>query len=108
VPAGKESFTLHDAQLGHIRRYTVEVLTQKMRDAGFEVVHTHRFNRVGGLGSALSGAALRKRGTSVSRSNWFDRLLPAVRLLERVLPTRGSSLIVVGRKPGAVAERLAA
>ena len=39
---------------------------------------------------------------------WFDRLMPLVKFLERLLPMQGMSLIVVGRKPQRAAERVAA
>ena len=30
---------------------------------------------------------------------WFDRILPLVKLFDWILPVRGMSLVVVGRKP---------
>lgn len=108
VPAGKELFTVLDSELGHYRRYTAEELSEKMRACGFEVVHAQRFNRFGSVSWGISGHLLRKRYLSPRQMIWFDRLLPMVKLLERVLPLPGMSLIVVGRKPGRAAQRLAA
>lgn len=87
-----------DAELGHYRRYSEEQLRTKMTAAGFEVVHAERFNRFGALGWWVSGNILRRRDLTPRQMIWFDRLLPLAKLMERVLPWPGMSLIVVGRK----------
>lgn len=108
VPAGRWLYTGMDAELGHFRRYREEELAAKMRAAGFEVVATRQFSRLGALSWAVSGHVLRRRHLSPRQMVWFDRLLPLAKLLDRVLPVPGMSLIVVGRKPAAQALRAAA
>lgn len=108
VPAGKERFMAHDAKLGHVRRYTAEELTDKLRACGFEVVHARQFNRLGNILRRASQPFLSQGSVDPRQTNWFDRLLPLARLLERVLPAPGTSLIMVGRKPGRAAQRVAA
>ena len=97
VPAGRWLYTTIDASLGHHRRYTRRQLSQRMESAGFTVVAAERFNRVGSIGWAFSGHVLRRRAVRPNQMIWFDRLLPLVKLLDRLLPWRGMSLIVVGR-----------
>ncbi len=97
VPAGPRLYTSIDASLGHHRRYTRRQLSRKMESAGFTIVHTERFNRLGSIGWAFSGHVLRRRAISPNQMIWFDRLLPLARILDRLLPWRGMSMIVVGR-----------
>ena len=67
-----------------------------------------RFCRRMAANSLIGGHLLRRRHLSPRQMIWFDRLLPAARLLEYFLPAPGMSLIVVGRKPTSVAARKAA
>jgi len=107
VPAGRWLFTGMDEELGHCRRYTPRELREKMGAAGFEVVFTRQFSRLGSIGWAVSGL-LRRRHLSPRQMVWFDRLLPLGKLLDYVLPVPGMSLIMVGRKPKRAARRVAA
>jgi glycosyltransferase involved in cell wall biosynthesis len=98
VPACPSIYTDIDAKLGHYRRYTEEHLTTVMEEAGFDVVHTDQFNRLGTIAWAFSGNVLRRKQLSPSQMIWFDRILPIAKGLEYVLPVPGMSLIAVGRK----------
>jgi len=97
VPAGPWLYTSIDVSLGHHRRYTQRQLRSRMESAGFTVVTAERFNRLGSIGWAFSGHILRRRAISPSQMIWFDRLLPLAKVLDRLLPWRGMSLIMVGR-----------
>ncbi|RMF90447.1 MAG: glycosyltransferase, partial [Planctomycetota bacterium] len=108
VPAGKKLFTVLDRALGHHRRYTEAELRRKMEAAGFDVVFARRFNKLGAIAWAVSGHLLRRDQLSPRQMIWFDRLLPIVKLLDRILPVPGMSLIMVGRKRKAAAVRKAA
>jgi len=105
VPAGQWLYTVLDSELGHFRRYSREELTRKMTAAGFEVVYTHQFSKLGSIGWALAGHCFRLKQLSPRQMRWYDRLLPLIRLLDRVLPLPGMSLLIVGRKPQPAAER---
>jgi glycosyltransferase involved in cell wall biosynthesis len=98
VPAGPRLYTQVDAELGHYRRYTPEEMSRKMEAAGFTVVHSERFNRLGALSWFVSGNFLGRRDLSPGQMIWFDRLLGLAKLLEHVLPVPGMSLLTVGRK----------
>jgi len=108
VPAGQWLYCGIDKELGHRRRYSRGELVEKMTSAGFDVVFTRQFCRLGALSWAISGGLLRRRHLSPRQMIWFDRLLPLVKLLEHVLPVPGMSLIAVGRKPRRAAWRMAA
>ncbi|QDU59244.1 Undecaprenyl-phosphate mannosyltransferase [Planctomycetes bacterium Pan216] len=108
VPAEQRLYTVLDEELGHYRRYSKEELIEKMQDAGFEIAHAEQFNKLGSIGWFVSGKILRKRHLSPRQMIWFDRLLPVAKFLEKILPIPAMSLIVVGRKPAAQAQRMAA
>jgi hypothetical protein len=108
VPAGRWLYGPMDSALGHYRRYTQEELRSKLTAAGFEVVMTKQFGRLGSLSWAVAGHLMRRRELSPRQMIWFDRLLPVAKLLEYLLPVPGMSLIMVGRKPLHTAKRLAA
>ena len=108
VPAGKWLYTGMDEELGHRRRYTVAELQAKMGEAGLEVVFTRQFSRLGSIAWATSGHLMRRRCISPLQMTIFEKMLPVAKLLDRVLPIPGMSLIVVGRKPQRVAARAAA
>jgi len=98
VPADPRLYTSLDAALGHHRRYSRQELSAKMEQAGFRIVYAEQFNRLGAAAWYFSGNVLRRRSLSPRQMIWFDRLLPAVKVLERGLPVPGMSLIVVGQK----------
>ena len=98
VPAGAWLYSGMDRELGHHRRYTQRQLHDKMTAAGFDVVFTRQFCRFGSIGWAVSGRLLGRRHLSPRQMIWFDRLWPITKLLDRVLPVPGMSLVMVGRK----------
>ncbi|HOP76834.1 MAG TPA: glycosyltransferase [Thermogutta sp.] len=108
VPAGPKLFGSLDEAVGHFRRYSEHDLVQKVRAAGFEVVHCRRFNRLGSLAWFISSRVLRRRTLSPHAMKWFSRLVPLAKLLDWLLPVRGMSLVVVGQKPRQQRSKLAA
>jgi glycosyltransferase involved in cell wall biosynthesis len=99
VPAGPQYYTPLDEALGHHRRYTRSGLETLMREAGFEIVHSEQFCKLGALAWLVNGRILRRRSLSPRQMLWFDRLWPLMRPFDAVLPWPGMSLICVGRKP---------
>ena len=108
VPVGQWLYSEMDKELGHYRRYEREELREKMSRAGFDVVRTRQFSRLGSIGWAVSTRLLKRRHLSPRQMIWFDRLLPLAKLLDYLLPVPGMSLIVVGRKPDYAERRRAA
>ena len=86
-----------DRDIGHHRRYTKRELRRKLEASGFTVERIRRSNPVGALGWLINVRLLglrRLRGTGL-----FDRLVPALALLDRVELPLGLSVIAVARKP---------
>jgi len=98
VPSGKWLYTGLDAQLGHYRRYEVEELREKMEAAGFDVVYSKRFCKLGAIAWWVSGRIFQKRHLSPRQMIWFDRLLRVTMLLDHCLPVPGMSLMMIGRR----------
>ncbi len=105
VPAGRWLYTVMDKELGHFRRYSEEELATKMKNAGFEVVFSRCFSKLGSVSWAVSGHVMKRRHLSPRQMIWFDRILPVAKLMEYLLPVPGMSLIMVGRKPEVAAKQ---
>jgi glycosyltransferase involved in cell wall biosynthesis len=99
VPSDPRLYTPLDKTLGHFRRYTRGELTAKLAAAGFDVVATQGFNRLGTLGWFVSGKLLGRTTLSAGQMKLYERLLPLAKLVERVPLLPPLSIIAVGRKP---------
>jgi hypothetical protein len=89
-----------DKTLGHCRRYTQEQLVQRMTEAGFEVVHTQGFNRMGVPGWYTAGNIFGDTHLKPAQMKMFNRLLWVAKLVEKMTFLPALSVIAVGRKPG--------
>jgi SAM-dependent methyltransferase len=99
VPSHPALLGPFDHDIGHHRRYTKGELRRKLEASGFVVERIRRSNPVGALGWMVNVRLLglrRLRGAGL-----FDRLVPALAVLDRVELPLGLSLIAVGRKPAA-------
>jgi len=88
-----------DRDIGHHRRYTKAELRRKLEASGFTVERIRRSNPVGALGWLVNVRLLglrRLRGAGL-----FDRLVPALRIVDRLELPLGLSLIAIARKPAA-------
>ena len=108
VPAGPRLFGSLDEAVGHQRRYTSDDLMAKLHKAGFRVVHSHRFNRLGSIAWFVSSRVLGRRTLGPHSMTWFSRIVPLAKLLDWILPVAGMSLIIVGQKPRQERLRVAA
>jgi glycosyltransferase involved in cell wall biosynthesis len=97
VPNDPDLYSEVDRTLGHFRRYTQRELREKLERAGFRVVKTSGFNRVGGLGWRLSGM-MGKTTLSGFQMSVFEALMPLVKIAEHVIPHSPNSLIAIARK----------
>jgi glycosyltransferase involved in cell wall biosynthesis len=104
VPSNPRLYTGVDRALGHFRRYTENEMTSKLQQAGFEVVESRGFNRLGSLGWYVSGKLLKRTSLSSGQMKLYEWLLPVAKLVERLPVLPHLSLIAIGRKP--VAKRL--
>lgn len=99
VPHDPTIYTEVDRTLGHFRRYTFEELSSKMKRAGFKVLKTWGFNRVGGLGWRVSGKILGKRDLSPGQMVTFEMMMPLVKIAEQFPFHSHNSVICVGERP---------
>ena len=85
-----------DRELGHVRRYTRRLLSERYAEAGLRMVRLEYFNLAGVPGWWFTGRVLREKLIPTGSIALFDRLVPLFRL-ERLLPWRvGQSLIAIG------------
>ena len=105
VPADPSLYGTMDRGIGHLRRYSREELTEKLRAAGFEVEHVSFQNRIARLAWRFNTRFSGRRALPSGQSRIFDFLVPVLRALEGKSPSKGLSLIAVGRKSGAAAQQ---
>ena len=99
VPADPRLYTGVDRALGHCRRYTSEEMSLKLHEAGFEIVESRGFNRMGSLGWYVSGKVLKRTRLTSGQMKLYELLLPLAKFVERLPLLPHLSLIAVGRKP---------
>ncbi|HEX2973937.1 MAG TPA: glycosyltransferase [Tepidisphaeraceae bacterium] len=103
VPQGPWLYSPLDSCLSHVKRYTRQDLNEAVIRAGFEVETLFDFNRIGAIGWLLNGKVLRRRQMAKYQLKLFDSLVWLWRRIDRLLPWRGLSVVVVARKPKSVA-----
>ena len=98
VPAHPWLYSKTDETLGHCRRYTQEMLQERLKKAGFEVADVWEFNRLGVYGWWVS-KQLKKDTLSPRQMKLYEWLLPIAKLMDAFEAGPGLSVIGVGRKP---------
>lgn len=97
VPALMSAYGEMDRSFGHIRRYSRRSLTAAFGQAGLDVVYTGYMNAVGYFGWLWEGRIMRRKRIRPQAAATFNRIVPFVDALERVLrPPFGQSIIAVG------------
>lgn len=100
VPAHQWLFNPLDSHDGHFRRYERADLNEKLKTAGFNVVHESTFNLFGIFGWFLNGTLLRRKDLPAGQMGLFNKVAPLLFWLENLLgPPVGLSLLAVGEKP---------
>jgi SAM-dependent methyltransferase len=97
VPAHAWLMSEADRALEHRNRYEVKELTWLLAGAGFDVVRAAEFNRLGVLGWWVN-KVLGRAGVSRTQARLFTAMLPLARLVERIRPLPGLSVVAVGRR----------
>jgi len=97
VPAHMSAYGLVDRSLGHYRRYNRRGLRALFAEAGLETTHSFYMNTVGYFAWLWKGRILRRQRIPMSAAWTFNRLVPFVDAIERVvrLPF-GLSLVMIG------------
>ena len=99
VPAYQTLYNTFDKNLYHYRRYTKSTLTAIFDQNKIPVIKKFYFNFIGIAGWVLSGSILKKETIPSGQMKLYDRLVPAFKLIDRLLWNQiGLSVIVVGEK----------
>jgi SAM-dependent methyltransferase len=99
VPACPIAFGSLDRALGHFRRYTPDSLVAVLAGAGLEPVPPRYMNLPGLLGWTVNGRIIRRERLSDRQVAVFERLLPVLRLEDRIRLPIGLGLHTAARKP---------
>lgn len=100
VPAHRWLYNPLDFHDGHFRRYESDELSEKIRSAGFKVIHESQFNLFGIIGWFLNGTILRRKDLPAGQMGLFNKIAPLLFRLERFVGSpAGLSLLAVGVKP---------
>ncbi len=100
VPAYRWLYNPLDAHDGHFRRYGRAELNERLRTAGFDVIHESRFNIFGIAGWFLNGTIFRRKDLPPGQMGLFNKVAPFLFRFERLIgPPVGLSLLAVGAKP---------
>jgi SAM-dependent methyltransferase len=101
VPGGgRRLYGTLDALDLHYRRYTPDLLRERLEASGFEVISIRRVNMVGALLWFLKGRIVRSQEFHAGEVRSFDRLVPLLRRIDALCgPPFGQSLAACARLP---------
>jgi len=98
VPQGKWLMSPLDAALGRKRRYGRAEILKKIAGADLDVETTMQFNKAGVLLWFFNGVLFRRRRLGRLQLKFFDFFIWLWKLLDKLLPWPGLTLIVVAKK----------
>ncbi len=98
VPANPRIYCEIDRGVGHFRRYQLDELSDKLKQAGFRVSHSRHHNILGALGWWINGKVLGKKTISATDVGAFDMLMPLVKLQDRMDSRFALSILAIGEK----------
>ena len=99
VPQGQWLYGSLDRVLEHVKRYGRQDLSETCTKAGFRVDRLYSFNRLGVLPWFLNGKLLRRKRFNKLQLKVYDSLVWLWRIVDRLIPLPGLSLICIARKP---------
>ncbi|MEX1053813.1 MAG: class I SAM-dependent methyltransferase [Nitrosopumilaceae archaeon] len=99
VPANKFLYNVIDKSIDHWRRYTKKELETKIKNTKFSVEKMFSFNMLGVVGWYVNGTLCKKVIINKKASKVFDRLVPAMKIVEKILQRKiGLSIICYAKK----------
>jgi len=99
VPAYKFLYNIIDKSIGHWRRYTKKELKEKLVKNNFSIKKMHSFNILGIFGWYLNGNVFKKSEINKEASSLFDKLVPAMKIIEKLSRRKfGLSIICYCKK----------
>jgi glycosyltransferase involved in cell wall biosynthesis len=99
VPQGAGLRGSLDSALGHKRRFSRDDLRALLTKQNFVLERNHQLNKIGAFAWLVSGKIFRRRYIRKINLKLFDKTVWLWRRIDRFLPWRGLSLVVVARKP---------
>ncbi len=99
VPQHPRLYGSYDRVAGHYRRYNRKGLEALLVEAGYDIICLKNFNFLSIPGWWINSCLLERNKMSRLQLKFYDTLVPAMRLLEWILPLPGLSLICVAEKP---------
>ena len=87
-----------DRSLGQLRRFSRPALEKLLSDSGFQVTSVRHLNKTAVLGWWLSSKVLGRKNLSKVTLKIFDKTLWFWRLVDKLLPWGGLSLLLCARK----------
>ena len=100
VPAHRRLYGSMDRAIGHRRRYDKPAMGQLIENAGLRCEVLKYLNAAGALGWCLNGQFRHRETPPSAQLRFFNRFVPALKALERVVPPPfGVSLVAVAFKP---------
>jgi SAM-dependent methyltransferase len=100
VPACPVAFGSLDTALGHYRRYTPATLTALLRAANLDPGQPRYVNLLGLAGWLFNGRVLKQKAISPGGVALFERLMPLVRIEDRIRLPFGLGLCTQATKVG--------
>lgn len=99
VPSHKLLYNIIDESIGHWRRYSKKELEKKIKKNNFKIEKLYFFNILGIIGWFLNGSVLKKKEINRDASTMFDKFVPGLKIIEKILGKKfGLSIICYCKK----------
>ena len=98
VPANPRLYCEIDRGVGHYRRYVLEELLGKMKDAGYRIPHHRHHNILGAIGWWINGKVLGKKHINATDVGGFEKLMPLVKAQDKFDSRFALSILAIGEK----------
>jgi SAM-dependent methyltransferase len=99
VPAFQCLYNSLDKELGHFKRYNKKKLSGLLINEEMKVVYNSYFNSVGIVGWWISGSVFKSKIISGRQLNFYNKLVPVFRLIDKLtFNIAGLSVVVVAKK----------
>jgi len=98
VPFNPRLYSRFDREIGHFRRYKQSELEGKMEASGFQIEKQFFFNKAGVIAWWIGNTLFKQRSITAWQLKIYNLLTPLFRILDRCLPMKGLSTVVVASK----------
>ncbi len=98
VPVGKSLFGSLDQEEAFLRRYSVREIKEKLQKAGFEVERCNGMNSIFRPVWYLNSVVLKRKQIPLLQLKLLDTAIIFWKHIERFLPFRGLSVLIVAKK----------